>query len=167
MISDSSSILFSACLRVFDNNTSKTLSASFCSSSQRIVALASTIKERKHLKKTLASLWADISDKLSCRARACFFMSSSNLSRIAISFGSKIGLLFAFVCCLFFCYIVVVLFYYVSKSFGKNESICLMTSTVQPLPSILYCCVLLHFHLYQSGIVCNLAHSVGVSLRIL
>ena len=41
-----------------------------------------------------------------------------------------------------------------------------MTSTVQPLPSIRYACVSLHSHLYQVGIVCNLAHSVGVSLRM-
>ena len=36
--------------------------------------------------------------------------------------------------------------------------------TVQPLPSIRYACESLHSHLYQAGIVCNLAHSVGVRL---
>ena len=46
----------------------------------------------------------------------------------------------------------------------RNESICAITSIVQPLPSILYCWVLLHPHLYQSGTVCSRAHSVGVSL---
>lgn len=40
---------------------------------------------------------------------------------------------------------------------------CLITSTVQPLPNILYCCVSETAHLYQSGIVCKRAHSVGVS----
>ena len=44
---------------------------------------------------------------------------------------------------------------------------CLITSTVQPLPNILYCCVSETAHLYQSGIVCKRAHSVGVSRLIL
>ena len=44
---------------------------------------------------------------------------------------------------------------------------CLITSTVQPLPNILYCCVSETAHLYQFGIVCKRAHSVGVSLLIL
>lgn len=63
-------------------------------------------------------------------------------------------------------FLLVCFFYFVVISDGKNDRICFITSTVHPLPSILYCCVLLHFHLYHSGIVCNLAHSVGVSLRI-
>ena len=46
-----------------------------------------------------------------------------------------------------------------------NEKICFITSTVHPLPSIWYIWVLLHFHSYQSGIVCSRAHSVGVKHR--
>ena len=46
-------------------------------------------------------------------------------------------------------------------SFMKDR-MCAITSTVHPLPNIRYCCVSLHSHLYQSGIVCNRAHSVGV-----
>ena len=65
-----------------------------------------------------------------------------------------------------FCLSHMILFYLVVISGGKNDSTCFITSTVHPFPSILYCCVLLHFHLYHSGIVCNLAHSVGVSLLI-
>lgn len=41
-----------------------------------------------------------------------------------------------------------------------------MTSTVQPLPSILYCCVSLHCQVYHSGMVCRRAHSVGVRRRM-
>lgn len=44
---------------------------------------------------------------------------------------------------------------------------CLITSTVHPLPNILYCCVSDTSHLYHFGIVCSLAHSVGVKRRIL
>lgn len=43
---------------------------------------------------------------------------------------------------------------------------CLITSIVHPLPSILYCCVSEHSHLYHSGMVCNRAHSVGVRRRM-
>lgn len=43
---------------------------------------------------------------------------------------------------------------------------CLMTSIVQPLPNILYCWVSDTIHLYQSGMVCKRAHSVGVSRLI-
>ena len=50
-------------------------------------------------------------------------------------------------------------------SFMKDR-MCAITSTVHPLPNIRYCCVSLHSHLYQSGIVCNRAHSVGVKRLI-
>lgn len=51
-------------------------------------------------------------------------------------------------------------------SFMKDR-MCAITSTVHPLPNIRYCCVSLHSHLYQSGIVCNRAHSVGVRRLII
>jgi hypothetical protein len=43
--------------------------------------------------------------------------------------------------------------------------ICAITSTVQPLPSILYRCVSDTQSVYPSGTVCSLSHSIGVSLR--
>ena len=58
---------------------------------------------------------------------------------------------------IFFCYV-----YHNSMKL----SICFITSTDQPLPSIRYACVSLHSHLYHSGIVCNREHSVGVRRRI-
>ena len=48
-----------------------------------------------------------------------------------------------------------------------KDRMCAITSTVHPLPNIRYCCVSLHSHLYQSGIVCNRAHSVGVRRLII
>lgn len=45
------------------------------------------------------------------------------------------------------------------------DRMCLITSTVHPLPSMVYCCVAEHSHLYQSGIVCKRAASVGVMRR--
>lgn len=47
----------------------------------------------------------------------------------------------------------------------RKLNICLITSTVHPLPSIVYCCVAEHSHLYHSGIVCKRAASVGVMRR--
>lgn len=58
-------------------------------------------------------------------------------------------------------------FYYIFIFYSCiKDIICAITSTVQPLPSILYRCVSLHSHLYQSRIVCNREHSVGVNLRM-
>lgn len=51
-------------------------------------------------------------------------------------------------------------------SFFRKLSICRITLIVHPLPNKRYICVSEQSHLYQSGTVCSLEHSIGVNLRI-